>query len=425
MELVVPVLGAVFFVYFLALGFGALTRRIGLPSLVGEILAGIVIANAAFGAFDLQTWLGLSTSTSQGTINRDALGALSDIGVVFLAFAVGLEVLPTAVRKIARSAASIAILGTTIPFLLGFLLLVALDGTGAWATALFVGIALMVTSLTVTARFLRERNLLNTDEAHLLLGSALFEDVIGTAALTVALAITAEQLHEPGDLVYQIGVVVGGAVAFVLFLIYAAPRLVRRYAPAHGPNAPPNPPEHRTTVFVIAILFCLGASTLASSFELASIIGALLAGMAMSELRERYDLREGFGALNTFFVPFFFASIGLLVSVNELAAVWPLATALIVLAVAGKLAPVPIERRRHGREVAWRVSAGLVPRAEVAIIVALTAFGAGLITGDIYAAIVVMAIATAVIGPVLLHYLYPRTPAAAPEAAAEPEATGV
>jgi Kef-type K+ transport system membrane component KefB len=72
--------------------------------------------------------------------------------------------------------------------------------------------------------------------------------------------------------------------------------------------------------FVLAILLCLGASALAASFELASIVGAILARVALSEFRDQFDLRSGFKALNTFFAPFLFAAIGLLITVHDLVA---------------------------------------------------------------------------------------------------------
>ncbi len=417
MAIALPLLGALFFVYLFALAFGEATRRAGLPVLVGEILAGIVIANLAIGSFDLEGWIGLSSASAQGVVSRDALTGLADIGVIFLAFSVGLEVLPSAVRRFARPSALTAAFGTTVPFVLGFALIVLLKGPGAWAAALFVGVALTVTSLTVTARFLRDHGLLDTNEAHLILGASLIEDVVGAVLLTIVLAVTAETHHGPVDLVYQVALVLGGALVFVVVFFRVLPPILRRYADVRGPA--PASSAARNTAFVLAILLCLGASALANSFQLASIVGALLAGMALAEFRDRYDLRVRFGALNTFLAPFFFASIGLLVSVGELLAVWPLAAAVTAVAVVGKVASIPAEAQHLGRRTAIRVSAGLVPRAEVGIIVALTAYGAGLITGDLYAALVVMSIATAVIGPILLYRAFRDAPSG-PEGGPEP-----
>lgn len=424
MEIVLPLLGALFFVYLLARGLGEVALRLRIPALVGEILAGIVIANVAWGSFHLENWIGLNAATSTGTVNLDALKGLGDIGVVFLAFAIGLEILPSAVRRFARSSGHTALWGTTVSFLVGFSLLLAVEGLAAWPAALFAGASLVVASLIVTARYLRDHDLLGSNEAHIILGASLIEDVVGAALLTVVLAITAETEHGPIDLVYQVGIVVAGALIFVGFFLLLAPRLLRRYVA--GARAEPARPRWatRNAAFVLALLLCLGASALAASVQLASIVGALLGGMAISEFRDRFDLRSGFEALNTFFVPFFFAGIGLLVSVNDLLAVWPLASALTVLAVLGKFAGAPSEARQLGWRGALRVGAGLTPRGEVGIVVALTAFTAGLISGDIYTAIVVMSIVTAIVGPVLLHRFTRDLPPPADTGPPEPAVTG-
>ncbi len=418
MEIFLPLLGALFFVYLLGRGLGEVALRVRLPALVGEIIAGIVIANLTWGSFRLESWIGLSPATASGTVNLDALSGLGEIGVVFLAFAVGLEIVPSVVRKFARIAGTAAVWGTTISFLAGFALVLGIEGLAAWPAALFAGTALVVASLTVTTRLLREHGLLATDEAHIIIGASLIEDVVGAALLTVVLALTAETHHGPIDLLYQVAIIVGGALAFVGFFLFLLPKWIRRQVQNRGSR-----PRFvtRNAAFVLALLFCLGASALAESVQLASILGAVLAGMAISEFRDQFDLRSQFEALNTLFVPFFFVGIGLLVSVNDLLEVWPLASALTALAVLGKFAGAPAEARHLGRRAALRVGAGLTPRGEVGIVVALTAFATGLISGDLYTAIVVMSIATSVLGPILLHRLGADRP---PTTEFEPPGTG-
>jgi len=424
METVLPLVGVLFFVFLLSRGLGEVAQRLELPALVGEIVAGIVIANFAFGSFHLESWLNLDPASPGGIVNRDALGALSDVGVVFLVFAVGLEIRPEDLRRFGRVSAATAAGGIVIPFGLGVGFLLLIEGPSQWAAALFVGVALVVTSLIVTARFLREARLLDTTEAHVILGAAVIEDIVGVILLTFVLGVTAGAEHGPVDLVYQVLVVSGFAVVFVLFFLYLAPRLVRRYLDPSGPKRISLRLRTRPAAFVLVLLLCLGASALAASFELASIVGALFAGMALSEFRDRYDLRRAFETLNTFFVPFFFVGIGLAVSTGDLLAAWPLAAALTVLAVGGKFASSVYDAGTLGRTPSLRVAAGLVPRGEVAIIVALTAFGAGLISGDLYTAIVVMAMLTSIIGPYLLHRLFRGAAARPSEGPAAPSPEG-
>jgi Kef-type K+ transport system membrane component KefB len=406
MVTVLPLVGMLFFVFLLARGLGELTRRAGLSPLLGEIAAGVVIANLVVGPFALVSWVGLDPSTAAGVVNGDALHALADVGVVFLVFAVGLEVRPEALRRYARVSAATAAGGIAVPFGLGVGFYLLLEGPSQWAAALFVGVALVVTSLIVTGRVLRERGLLDSTEAHVILGAAVIEDVAGVVLLTVVLGATARADRGPVDLVYQVGIVLVFAVALAAFFLYLAPRLVRRFASHADPRPTPARFGARNAAFVLALLLCLGASALAESFQLAGIVGAFFAGMAIAEFRERYDLRGAFESLNTFFVPFFFVSIGLVVSTGDLLATWPLAAALTVLAVGGKFASASYDAGEVGRRPALRIAAGMVPRGEVAIIVALTAYGAGLITADLYTAIVVMAVATSIVGPYLLVRLF-------------------
>lgn len=420
MDEVVPIVTVLFFVFLLSRGFGEITLRLRLPALIGEIIAGIVIANLAVGSFHLLTAVGLAPSTLAGAENQSVVSALAEVAVVFLVFAVGLEVRPEGLRRFARLSATTAMYGILVPFGLGVTFLLALEGPSQWAAALFVGVALLVSSLIGTARFLGDHHLLDTMEAHVILGALVIEDIVGVIVLTVVLGVTARADQGPVTLVYQVLVVVVFAVAFGLFFLYIAPRLLRQYAHPSSPDAIPVRLRTRNATFVLALLFCLGASALAESFQLAGIAGAFFAGMALSEFREQYDLRSRFEAINTFLVPFFFVKVGLTVSTGDLVAAWPLAAALTVLAVAGKLIGSLYESRKSGRGPALRIGAGLVDRGEVGIIVAITAFDAAMISADLYTAIVVMSVATSVIGPYLLYRWFrtrlPSEPPAAPEA---------
>jgi Kef-type K+ transport system membrane component KefB len=422
MEALLPIVGVLFFVYLLARAFGEIAERLHVPALVGEIAAGIVIANFALGGFHLVAWLSLDPATATGTLNREVLTALVEIGVVFLVFAVGLEIRPSQLRSVLPISARTAFFGIVVPFGLGAVFLLALDGTGGWLAALFVGTALVLTSLTVTASFLRDRDLLGTTEAHVILGAAVIEDIVGVILLTFVLGFGADRFHGATDLVLQVALVSGFAIVFVAFFLYGAPRLVGAYVDPASPRSPVARLRTRNATLAIAIALCLGASALAASFQLASILGALFVGMAFAEFRDRLGLASAFEALNTFFVPFFFVGIGLLVSAGDLEATWALASAITVLAVAGKLGGAVVESRQLGRPAALRVGVGLIPRGEVGVIAALAALDAGMISGDLYTALVLMSVATAVIGPLLLTLLFRR--AASPPPTPEVAPTG-
>jgi Kef-type K+ transport system membrane component KefB len=423
MEGVLPILGVLFFVYLIARALGEVAERLGLPALVGEIVAGVVIANVVVGSFSLPSALDLSAGTSTGAVNQQILTALADIGVVFLVFAVGLEIRTSELLSVLRISARTATFGILVPLGLGTGFLLLVEGLGSTLPALFVGTAMVVTSLTVTAHFLRDRGLLATREARVILGAAVIEDIAGVVLLTTLVGIAANRIHGPIDLIVQVGVVAAFAVALVGFFLYGAPRIARRAASSRRTAAVAAGVRTPHAALVLAILLCLGASALAASFQLASIVGALFVGMVLAEYRDRLALGTAFEALTTFFVPFFFVTIGFEVSTGDLLLAWPIAAAVTVLAVVGKLAGAAFESRDLGRSAALRVGVGLVPRAEVGIIVAFAAYDAGVLSATYYTAIVLMAVVTAILGPLLLLRLY-RTPPAPVAAPAPPDPAG-
>jgi Kef-type K+ transport system membrane component KefB len=276
---------------------------------------------------------------------------------------------------------------------------------------------MVATSIGITARVLREMNLLATREARVILGAAVIDDILGILILTIAIGAASGGVN-----LYQIAIVAALATVFVLASLTLGPRLVRHMARPESPAAIPKRMRSHNAPFVVAILFCLGMSALASFFQLAAIIGAFLAGMAMAEIREQSALEHSFEPINAFFVPFFFLVIGLKVDLEALAAVWPLAVVLTVLAVVSKLLGCGIGARSMGRTSATIVGVGMVPRGEVGIIVALAGLNAGAVTGSLYSAVVVMSLATSMMAPSLLARLFRRLEAErmGPPRAAEP-----
>lgn len=392
-----------FSTFLIAKALGELLQRLRQPALVGEILAGILIANLVVGAFSLRDFLQLTPTAPGDPPNPNVafLEALADLGVIFLIFAVGLEIRTTELRRVGRLATQVAVLGVVVPLLLGFAF-IELSG-GNPTEAIFVGAAMVATSIGITARVLREMNMLATREARVILGAAVIDDILGILILTIAIGAASGGVN-----LYQIAIVAALATVFVLVSLALGPRLVRHLARPESPTAILKRMRSHNAPFVVALLFCLGMSALASFFQLAAIIGAFLAGMAMAEIREQYALELSFEPLNAFFVPFFFLVIGLKVDVEALAAVWPLAVALTVLAVVSKLLGCGIGARSMGRTSATIVGVGMVPRGEVGIIVALAGLNAGAVTGSLYSAVVVMSLATSMMAPSLLARLFRR-----------------
>lgn len=404
--LAAPLLGVLFLTFLLAKGFGLLAQRLGAPSMVGEIIAGIVIANVAIGSVGLLNLLNL-TPTGDG--NLTVIEALAELGLVFLVFSVGLKLRPADLLELGRPAAKIAIFGAIVPFLIGVGLFLAFQGVSNYLAGLFVGIALVATSVGIVAHVLESHRLVDGRSGRLILTAAVIEDIIAFVALALLLGLVRGQSSV--DLSYQVGLVVVMVVGLVALTIYVTGPVVRRYL-SRAPVSIAAPELTANGPFILALLLGLGAAALAESFALAAIVGAFLAGIAMGDVAPRYELTRSFGALNEFLVPFFFLYIGLQISGADLLAVWPLALIVTVVAIVAKIAAGALDGREHGRQAGLEIGTAMIARGEVGVIVAVSAYQVGALDSDYYTAIVVMAILTSLIGPWLFDRAQRRRRAA-------------
>lgn len=406
MEIVPDLLGAIFAVFLIAKGAGLLASRLGLPSMVGELIGGIVVANVAFGAFTLSGAIALTPS------NTNVVAALAEIGVAFLLFQIGLQVRPRDLRLLAGPAARLALLGLVVPFAFGFLFVLLWSGAMSWTEGLFAGVAVASTSLGIAAHLLSDHGLLEDRRGRLFIAVLVVEEIGALALLAVLLDLV--KGRSTTDLGLQAGLVLAMAVGLVLLTLYLVEPALRRFL-ARTPPAPKSASSlERNGPFLLALLVCLGFGALAESLEVAGILGAFLAGLAWSELAPRYGVDRAFESLNAFLVPFFFFYVGYAVSFGNLLAVWPLAVALSVGAIAVKMLVGRLEAHQVGREDALLLGSLLVARGETGVIIASAAIVVGAITPDYYTAIVTMAIASSVVGPALFGHLVRRRAAPAP-----------
>lgn len=352
------------------------------PLVVGEILAGVLIGPAV---------LGLIPAHSVG------LDAMAELGVIFLLFSVGLETELSDLRRVGGRALAVATGGMIVPFALGFGLLLAIGG--GIPKALFAGAALSATSVGITARVLKEKNVLASKEARVILGAAVFDDVLTLLLLTAVTAVVAGK----AGLGSLMGLIIY-ALLFVLLLTTFGRRLIMRISP-HVPSFKSDEPG-----FGWAIALALVLAVSAAGIGLAAIIGAFIAGVIMAEVADEHELKKKMLPLTVFFVPFFFVKVGTLLEIDALLSrpTLLLSLAITVLAIVGKLVGAGIPALSMGRPGAAIVGVGMVPRGEVGIIVASLGLAAGVIDKSLYAVFVVMSIATTLIAPPALSYLIDR-----------------
>jgi len=368
-------------VLFAAAKIGAeLFERLNQPAVVGEILAGVLVGPQLLG------WARPS----------DITFALSELGVIFLLFLVGLETKPSELLKVGKEAFLVAIGGVLLPGALGYGFAV-LRGEGS-ITALFIGAALVATSVGITARVLARMGCLTTRTARIIVGAAVIDDILGLLVLAVVSGFAREGAAD----LRQIGLTGIYAVSFVLFMILYGGRAIARARPAIERM------HIGHSLYLAAIGLCLTLSVAAGALGVAAIIGAFLAGVAFSEVSEETGLHRWFEGLSEFFVPFFLAGIGMQLSIQSLASpsVLIVSVVLTLLAIAGKVIGCAIPVRRLGMNQALQVGVGMVPRGEVGIIVAQLGLGLGALSDDLFAVVIFVAVVTTMIAPPLLTRLY-------------------
>jgi Kef-type K+ transport system membrane component KefB len=376
------------FVIFVAAQIGAeLAQRIRLPGVVGEIVAGCAIGPSALGWID-------AGAIASGT----PLDVLSEIGVVLLLFAVGLETRLDDLRKVGRSAFLVGVCGVVVPFALGALWA---HGAGyAWAKSLFVAAAFVATSAGITARVLQELGALQRIESRVILGAAVIDDILAMLLLGIVTSLQTTG----GVKVGALALVMIQAIGFVAIIGWVGTRVMRRTG--HLIERPINPLSPLT----ITLALCLGLAFLSTEFGLAAIIGAFLAGMIASETRKRDELEHQTRPLLAFLTPFFFVITGAKIDIGIFAsgaALWMLLV-VTVIAVLSKLIGGFLGALSLGRRGAVIVGVGMVPRGEVGIVVASLGLASGVFSNEIYAVIVAMSLLTSIVTPPVLAWLLRR-----------------
>lgn len=363
-----------------------LFERLRQPAVAGEILAGILIGPSL---------LNLAAPSEITSI-------LAEIGVIFLLFNVGLETKPAAIFNVGKSAAMVAVLGVVVPFISGWLLMKAWGSSGV--ESLFVGTALVATSVGITARVLSAMGLLDAPTARIILGAAVIDDILGLLVLAVVSSMAAGAVNY-----VEILTTAALAIGFTVFMALVAAPVVTRVAPkadrlrsGHG-------------MFILGLVLCLGLSVAAAYIGVAAIIGSFLAGMALAEASEDHpDMHRQINGVTEFLVPFFLVNIGmqLRLDVFRSPSVIFLCVLVTLVAVATKLFGCGLGAINLGIKRAAQVGMGMVPRGEVGIIVAQIGLGLAVIGPELYGVVLFMAVATTLIAPPFLKLLYGGEPAA-------------
>lgn len=360
--------------------FAEIFERLKQPAVVGEILAGLLIGPSVLG------WVSPNEITH----------TMAELGVIFLLFSVGLETKPRSILQVGMTATLVAVLGVIVPFIAGW---AYMHYSGhSQIESLFLGAAMVATSVGITARVLSGMGLLSLKTSRIILGAAVIDDVLGLLVLAVVSSMAGGAIDYA-----EVGITAMLSIGFIIAVAAIGAPAMNRIAPkiiglriGHS-------------LFIGAILLCFGLAAVAATIGIAAIIGAFLAGMALAEAAEKeHKTHEQVRGVTEFFTPFFLVNIGMQLNLDAFTDRETIIASLVitVLAVVTKFVGCGLASIRLGLRRAAQIGVGMAPRGEVGIVVAQIGLGLGVISDHVFAVVLFMAVATTMIAPPLMVPLF-------------------
>jgi Kef-type K+ transport system membrane component KefB len=393
---------------------GFFAQKLGQPSVLGELLAGMILGNLGliYTSWDVFHALKITPQVDDWAV---VIQGIAQIGVILLLFEIGLECTVAEMRGVMRSSLSVAVAGVVAPFLLGYALSFVLitevpAGLASLAPGLvvshihlFIGATLCATSVGITARVLRDLGKMHTRESQIILGAAVIDDVLGLLILAIVANVIVAAESGAQIAVGGIMLVAGKAVVFLAGALLLGRLVLPRIMDTLGRV------RQNGLMLTASLVLCFSLSYLAGLAGLAPIIGAFAAGLILEEVhfrefREDRSLRDLVSPVATLFVPVFFVVMGIQVRLELFARmdILGLVVALTIVAFIGKqVCGLAAIGKRLDR---LSIGLGMVPRGEVGLIFASIGKGLHVIDDALFSAIVMMVVLTTLITPILLRY---------------------
>ncbi|HDR8183314.1 TPA: cation:proton antiporter [Bacillus thuringiensis] len=357
---------------------GDLSVRLGQPSVLGKLIVGIVIGPAILG------WIE----------NSELLTQLSNVGVILLMFMAGLETDLEELNANRNSSLAVALGGIVLPFVGGYVsgLVMGMEQ----GNAVFLGLLLCATSVSISVQTLRDLGKMKTRESTTMLGAAVFDDILVVILLAFAMSFLGT------DDVNLTMVILKKIVFFASIILIGwkgVPAIMRWLSPLRVSES----------IVSAALIICFSFAYFGELLGIAGIIGAFAAGIAISQTNYKHEVEKKVEPIAyAMFVPVFFVSIGMNITFDGIGnQIWFI-LALTVIAVLTKLIGCGFGARMTGFDAKSSaiIGAGMVSRGEVALIIAGTGLSSGLLAQDYFTAIVIVVILTTMITPPMLKYTF-------------------
>ncbi|MED2038987.1 cation:proton antiporter [Bacillus wiedmannii] len=357
---------------------GDLSVRLGQPSVLGKLIVGIVIGPAILG------WIE----------NSELLTQLSNVGVILLMFMAGLETDLEELNANRNSSLAVALGGIILPFVGGYVsgLVMGMEQ----GNAVFLGLLLCATSVSISVQTLRDLGKMKTRESTTMLGAAVFDDILVVILLAFAMSFLGT------DDVNLTMVILKKVVFFASIILIGwkgVPAIMRWLSPLRVSES----------IVSAALIICFSFAYFGELLGIAGIIGAFAAGIAISQTNYKHEVEKKVEPIAyAMFVPVFFVSIGMNITFDGIGnQIWFI-LALTIIAVLTKLIGCGFGARMTGFDAKSSaiIGAGMVSRGEVALIIAGTGLSSGLLAQDYFTAIVIVVILTTMITPPMLKYTF-------------------
>lgn len=418
-KVLVVALSLTFITIFLASRlFGELVVRFGLPAVLGDLIGGVVIGVSVLhflvfgGDVEISQLLirvveGI-TGASPEMITEVFAKPVQIIrennaqaGVLILLFTIGLESDLEELLKVGTQAAIVAVVGVTLPFVLGFLGLTMVFGVPT-IPALFAGAALTATSIGITAKVMQDIGVLKSKEGQIVLGAAILDDILGIVILAIVISIVDKGQVEIGNVIYLLISATVFVVAAILLNRFFGQWFVKVLDQLKNPSS----------VFIGSLIFASFMAFLAGVAGLEGILGAFAAGLVLGGTDKREALEKMCQPLVAIFTTIFFVSIGAKTDLTVINPLIPenregliIAAFLITVAIVGKVMAGFFVTTGGGIN-RLAIGTGMIPRGEVGLVFAGLGSATGALSPALNVAIVLMVIATTFLAPPLLRVVF-------------------
>lgn len=362
---------------------GHFSARVGIPAVIGQLLAGILLGPAVL------NWVRPG----------EFIHIFAEIGVIILMFMAGIESDLQLLKKYLKPSVIVACLGVLIP--IGGTLLIGplfgIHGKENW----FIAVIFAATSVSISVAVLKELNILSGKAGATILGAAVVDDVLAVVILSVMVSLMGTATGGSSNLALTFAEQLLFFVGLYFVVRFIAPYLAKLGNKLFMPVGPT----------LMAVILCFGMAYVADLIGLSSVVGAFFAGIAVSQTKVKKTVDQHIEPIGyAIFIPVFFVSIGLNMTLSGIQHDWLLILVLTVVAVVTKLIGAGLGARvsKFDWQTSYLVGAGMVSRGEMALIIAQIGYQAKLLSTDYYSAIVSAIILTTLIAPFMIKAARPK-----------------